>query len=63
LNNTVIAFWSTKYAHVVSEGLGAVAAPSVHFGVPLWFFDHEEVKAITDVLLFTASQYPSGSFM
>jgi len=50
LNNTVIAFWSTKYAHVVSEGPGAVAAPSVHFGVPLWFFDHEEVKAITDVI-------------
>ena len=50
INYQVIAFWFTKYADVVPEADGAIAAPSVHFGVPLWFFDHEAVERIADVI-------------
>jgi hypothetical protein len=50
LNYQVIAFWFTKYAHIVPEAEGAIGAPSVHFGIPLWFFDHEAVKTIADVI-------------
>jgi hypothetical protein len=46
LNNQVIAFWFTKYANIVPEAEGTIAAPSVHFGIPLWFFDHDTVKLI-----------------
>jgi hypothetical protein len=48
LNNQVIGFWFTKYAGIVPEAEGAIAAPSAHFGIPLWFFDHDAVKAIAD---------------
>ena len=50
INDAVIAFWSTKYAEVQSEAPGAVAAPSVHFGMPLWFFDREEVDSLANVI-------------
>ena len=50
INDQVIAFWSTRYADIVSEAEGAIAAPSVHFGIPLWFFDHEAVETIADVI-------------
>jgi hypothetical protein len=54
VNNTVIALWLNKYEDVVPDipaesGVG-VAAPSVHFGFPLWFFDHDAVNQITDIL-------------
>jgi len=50
INKQVIAFWFTKYADIVPEAEGAIAAPSVHFGVPLWFFDHEAVERIADAI-------------
>ena len=54
VNNTVIALWLTKYDDIVPDipaesGVG-VAAPSVHFGFPLWFFDHETVDQIADIV-------------
>ncbi|UCF05981.1 MAG: hypothetical protein JSV33_02790 [bacterium] len=50
LNDATIAFWTTKYADIVAEAPDCVAAASVHFGLPLWFFDREEVNAIADVI-------------
>ena len=50
INGDVVAFWTTKFADVVADAPGAVAAPSVHFGFPLWFFDRTQVNAITDVI-------------
>lgn len=48
IDNAVVAFWTTKYANVVADAPGAVAAPSVHFGMPLWFFDRYEVTALAE---------------
>ncbi len=50
LNGDVVAFWSTKYADVIADVPDAVAAPSVHFGLPLWYFDRNQVNAIADVI-------------
>jgi hypothetical protein len=50
IDNAVIAFWVTTYADVDPEPPGTVAAPSVHFGMPLWFFDREEVRALADAI-------------
>ncbi len=50
LNDAVIAFWTTKYANVNSEAPSTVAAPSVHFGIPLWFFNRQEVNAIAEAI-------------
>ncbi|HUV35377.1 MAG TPA: hypothetical protein VMX58_00375 [Patescibacteria group bacterium] len=50
INDAVIAFWSTKYADIRPDVPGTVAAPSVHFGMPLWFFDRDEVNALADVI-------------
>jgi len=54
VNRTTIALWLRKYENVVPdippESGVAVAAPSVHFGVPLWFFDHDTVNQIADVV-------------
>jgi hypothetical protein len=54
VNRTTIALWLRKYASVVPDippesGL-AVAAPSVHFGIPLWFFEHTTVESIADIV-------------
>ena len=54
VDRTVIALWLIKYDSVVPDippesGVG-VAAPSVHFGVPLWFFDHDTVDRIADLV-------------
>jgi hypothetical protein len=50
VNNTAIALWVTKYAGVVPDvELGvAVAAPSVHLGFELWFFNRTQVNALID---------------
>jgi len=51
LDHTTVAFWLTKYADIVpavESGL-AVAAPSYHFGFPLWFFDRDDVDQIVEV--------------
>lgn len=50
VNNACVAFWTTKYASVVAEVPTAVAAPSVHFGFPLWFFNRAQVDSIADVI-------------
>jgi hypothetical protein len=50
VNNAVIAFWTTKYADVPPPVPGAVSAPSVQFGLPLWFFDRAEVDSIADAV-------------
>ena len=35
---------------VVADAEGAVGAPSVHFGFPLWFFNRAQVDSIADVI-------------
>ncbi len=50
IDDQVIAFWTTKHAHINPEVEGAIAAPSVHFGIPLWFFNREQVFAIADAI-------------
>jgi len=54
VDRTVIALWLRKYDSVVPdippESGVAVAAPSVHFGVPLWFFDHDTVDQIAEIV-------------
>ena len=54
VDRTVIALWLRRFDDVVPDippesGVG-VAAPSVHFGFPLWFFDHDAVDQIADVV-------------
>ena len=50
VDGAVVAFWTTKYADVANDSPGYVAAPSVHFGFPLWFFNRYEVYALTDAI-------------
>ena len=50
LNNACVAFWTTKYENVVADVPGAVAAPSVHFGFPLWFFNRDQVDQTADAI-------------
>ena len=48
LDDCVVAVWVTRYDDVVptvSSG-AAVAAPSVHFGFPLWFFGRQAADSI-----------------
>ena len=46
VNFQTCAFWATKYDYVIADADGAIPAPSVHFGVPLWYFDR---AAVTEV--------------
>jgi len=53
LNDAAVALWVTKYENVlpdVSDGAG-IAAPSFHFGFPLWFFRRSAVDSIVTVVL------------
>ncbi len=50
INNTTIAIWSTKYADVIPNAPGTVAAASIHFGIPLWYFNRDEVRALADAI-------------
>ena len=50
VNGDVLAFWTTRFQDVVADAPGAVAAPSVHFGLPLWFFNRAQVDSIADVI-------------
>lgn len=52
LNDCAVALWLTKYEDIVPDPLSgpAVAAPSIHFGFPLWFFRHETVDSIAAVI-------------
>ena len=52
INNGTIAVWVTRYEDVVPQvesGVG-VAARSLHFGFPLWFFDRTAVDQIVEVV-------------
>lgn len=57
LHNQPIAFWHTRYANVVPSPPGCVAAPSVHFGMPLWYFNRAQVDSIARAI-FTVWQIP-----
>jgi hypothetical protein len=50
VEGATVAFWTTKYAGVVAHVPGAVAAPSVQFGLPLWFFNRAQTDSIADVI-------------
>ena len=52
LNDCAIALWVTKYEDVVPDAPSAraVAAPSFHFGFPLWFFRRSSVDSIVTVV-------------
>jgi hypothetical protein len=53
LNNCTVALWLTRYADIVPDvrsGL-SVAAPSIHMGLPLWFFKRSQVDSIAGVVL------------
>jgi len=50
IDNATVAFWTTKHADVTAPVPGAVAAPSVHFGLPLWYFNRAQVDSIADVV-------------
>jgi hypothetical protein len=46
LDGQAVAIWVTRFDDIVPDTPGGVAAPSVHFGFPLWFFRHESVDSI-----------------
>ncbi len=48
--NQTIAIWVTKYEDVVPQAGVGVAARSLHFGFPLWFFDRAAVDDIVEVV-------------
>ena len=50
LDGQTVAIWVTRFDDVVPDTPGGVAAPSVHFGLPLWFFRHESTDSIADVV-------------
>jgi len=54
LNNTTVALFVTKYDQIIPdippEYQQGVAAPSFHFGLPLWFFNRSQVDQIIDVV-------------
>jgi hypothetical protein len=35
---------------VAPDAPGGTAAPSIHFGFPLWYFSHESVDSIAGVV-------------
>jgi len=50
LDGETVALWLTRFEDVVPDAPGGTAAPSVHFGLPLWYFRHESVDSIADVV-------------
>jgi hypothetical protein len=55
--NSTVAFWYTKYADVEASPPGCIAAPSVHIGFPLWFFDRAQVDSLSTAI-FNVWQLP-----
>jgi hypothetical protein len=51
-DKTVVAIWIDKYDNIIFDSpSGAITgARSIHFGVPLWFFDHAAVDSIADAV-------------
>ena len=52
LDHGAVAIWITSYEDMAAETASGpgVAAPSVHFGFPLWFFRESSVDSIADVI-------------
>jgi len=50
LDGETVALWVTRYDDIIPDAPGGVAAPSIHFGLPLWYFRHESVDSIADVV-------------
>ncbi|MBN2071150.1 MAG: hypothetical protein JW814_06785 [Candidatus Krumholzibacteriota bacterium] len=50
LHNQPVAFWTTKYADRLAPNEEAIRAPSVHFGLPLWFFNRAQVDSVADAI-------------
>ena len=52
IDDAAAAIWVTKYDDVVPDGISGVnvAAPSAHFGFPLWYFKKSTVDSIIDVI-------------
>ena len=55
--NATVAFWYTKYADVQATPPACIAAPSVHIGFPLWFFDRAQVDSLSTAI-FNVWQLP-----
>jgi hypothetical protein len=51
--NSTVAFWYSKYAGVKANPPGCIAAPSVHIGFPLWFFDRAQVDSLATAIFNT----------
>jgi hypothetical protein len=62
VHNQPVAFWYSSYADRVADKPGCVAAPSVHFGFPLWFYDRVQVDSIATAI-FRTWQVPVTSDM
>lgn len=50
MDHSPIALWMSKYSDVASPSGTNVPARSVHFGVPLWYFDRAQVDSIASVI-------------
>jgi hypothetical protein len=50
LDGQPVAFFSTKHADAVAPGGTTIPAPSVHFGLPLWFFNRAQVDSIASAI-------------
>jgi hypothetical protein len=52
LNDGAVAFWVTKYANITPEVTAgvAVAAPSLHLGFELWYFNREQGAAVVKTM-------------
>ncbi len=55
--NSTVAFWYSKYDKVKASPAGCIAAPSVHIGFPLWFFNREQVDSLATAI-FNEWQLP-----
>jgi hypothetical protein len=54
---STVAFWYTKYAEIQASPPGCIAAPSVHIGFPLWFFNRDQVDSLATAI-FTTWEIP-----
>jgi hypothetical protein len=52
LNRQAVGLWITKYAHITPDPTAgvAVAAPSIHLGFELWYFDRAQGRAIINAM-------------
>lgn len=53
VTDATVAFWYTRYADVEAMPPGCVAAPSVHLGFPLWFFNREQADSLATAIFHT----------